>query len=240
MSLTSAIKTMISKVKIEKLGGDKQSGKIGTMFGEPFVVRVVYETTPVSGAALLFESTDYMHIGDGLTDENGRASFTAHVRMLPGNVLRMRMSLADLSKEFEQNLLSVAALFSFTPHMSDVGFEITVPGKQGQAADALKGRVSTAVSMIGYRVVSSSRYKLELTMRTTPPVKSEGFSGTLTTIKLEAAVSLIDTQAGGSIGAYSTSAMGGGRTEQDAITKAATAVTVDPMKLADLLEKIAQ
>jgi hypothetical protein len=63
ISLTSAMKTMISKVRIEKLRGDNQSGKIGTVFAEPFAVRVLYETTPITGAALVFESTDYMVLG---------------------------------------------------------------------------------------------------------------------------------------------------------------------------------
>ncbi len=240
VSFTGDMKTMISNVHMEKLRGDSQGGKVGTKFGEPFTLRVLYGSIPVTGAALVFESTDYLQLGDGVTDESGAASFTAHIRMLPGNTLRVRMSLGELSKEFERNLLSNAALFSFTPHLSDLGFEFSTQGIGGQSAEALKGRVASAVSKIGYRVLPVSRYRLDLTMHSAPPNKSEGFSGTLSTVKIEAVVTLVDKQTGATIGTYSASATGGGRTEQDAIAKAASSVTVNSMKLADLLEKVEQ
>jgi len=240
MSLTSEMRTMISKVRMEKLQGDKQSGKIGTKFGEPFAVRVLFESTPVTGAALTFESTDYVKLGDAATDERGEASFIAHVRMLPGNTLRVRMGLGELTKEFERTLVSGAAAFAYTPHLSDIGFEVSAQGMKGGSAEALKGRVASAVAKVGYRVLPSSRYRLDLAMQHAPFVKSEGFSGTLNTVKIETVVTLVDKQSGAAVGTYAASATGGGRTEQDALAKAAAAVTIDSMKLADLLEKIAQ
>jgi hypothetical protein len=239
-SLTGEMKTMISNVRIEKTRGDNQSGKVGARFAEPFAVRVLFESTAVAGAALLFESTDEVSLGDAVTDGNGEASFATHVRMLPGNALRVRMSLAGLSKEFERNLLSIAAMYSFTPHLSDQGFEIAAPELQGQPAEALKGRVASAVSTIGYRVLPVSRYRLDLSMKNDPPMKSEGFSGTLLTVKVEATVALIDKEDGAAVGTYTVKAVGGGKTEQDAVAKAAAGISVDRMKLAELLEKIEQ
>ncbi len=237
VSFTGDMKTMVSKVRIEKLRGDKQTGKVGSRFDDPFVVRVLYQSTPVSGQALRFETMDDLLLGEAATDGNGEASFTTHVRMLPGNTVRVKMSLGELSKELDRSLLSSAAIFSYTPRPSDIGFELAAPSLKGQMAETMKGKVASALSKIGYGVLPVSRYRLALSLQNTPASKSEGFSGTLYTVKVEAVVALIDKESGAAIGQYSATASGGGRTEQEAVTKAAAGLSLDRMKLAELLEK---
>ena len=57
-ALTSGIRDALSGVRIEKISGDKQKGKIGENFPEPFIVQVTANegenAVPVVGAAIVF------------------------------------------------------------------------------------------------------------------------------------------------------------------------------------------
>jgi hypothetical protein len=240
LSFTSEMKTMISKVRIEKTHGDKQTGMVGKRFIEPFAVRVLYEVTPVSGVRMSFESTENLPLGESMTDGNGEASLLANVRMLPGNTVRAKLTLAELSKEFERNLLSNAAMFSYTPRPSDIGFELSVSQMKGQTADGLKKKIADAVTKLGYKVLPSAKYRIELSLQHEEPAKQEGFSGQLVTVRVEAIATLVEKESGAVVGTYSMKGAGGGRTEPDAVAKASGTLTVDRMKFADLLEKIQQ
>jgi hypothetical protein len=240
VSLTMDMRSMLSKVRIEKLGGDDQTGKIGSRFAVPMTVRVLYDDVPVSGAALMFETTDERTLSETATDGKGQASYAGFVRSLPGNTVRVKPALGTLAKEFQQSAASSAVRFTFAPQPSDIRLEIAVTGMKGQPLENVKAAFASAAGKIGYRVAPSSRYRLDVVLRLKPASKTEGLSGTLYTIQLETISTLMDKQLNASLGSLTSTAAGGGKTEAEAAVKASGSITIDRMKLAELIEKIQQ
>ncbi|HLP18212.1 MAG TPA: hypothetical protein VK470_18280, partial [Bacteroidota bacterium] len=209
-------------------------------FSSPIVVRLEYNGVPITGAALVYESTDNAPLFETATDGKGEAAYSGCIRSLTGNTIRVKPALGELAKEFEKSALSSAALFTFTPQPSAIGIEIAVTGVQGAAADNMRSTLASAVGKIGYRIVPSSRYKLETVLHPKPASKIESLSGTLYTVQVEAVSTLTDKQSNAALGSVSSVASGGGRSESDAIAKASGSIAPDRMKLAELIEKINQ
>jgi hypothetical protein len=240
VSLTTDMQTMLSKIRIEKLRGDGQTGKIGSRFVIPMAVRVLYDDMPVSGAALIYETTDERTLSETTTDGKGEASYAGFVRSLPGNTVLVKPAFGTLSKEFQQSAASSSVRFTFAPQSSDITLEIAATGMKGQPVENVKMAFAAAAGKIGYRVAPSSRYRLEVVLRLKPASKTEGLSGIFYTVQLEAVSTLMDKQLNASLGSLSSTAAGGGKTEAEAAAKASGSITVDRMKLAELIEKIQQ
>jgi hypothetical protein len=240
VSLTADMQAMLSNMKIEKVSGDKQTGKIGSRFGVPMKVRVTYKNTVVANAPVRFETTDKTQLSETMTDEQGEAEFRGCVRSIPGSAIRVRPVLGNLEREFEQSSQGASALFSYTPQPSEIALELAVTGVKGKAAENVKSALASAVGKTGYRIVPSSRYRLEAALQAKPAAKTEGLNGTLYMVQVEAVSTLTDVQTHASLGSVASTATAGGKSESEATEKASAKLAIDRMKLAELIEKIGQ
>lgn len=240
VSLTTDMRTILAGVKLEKTEGDRQAGKIGSRFAKPLRIRALYGNVPLTGQPVLFESTDGVRLSETATDDKGEAAYAGCIRALADNIVRVKPALGALAREFDRSAVSSSAVFAYTPQPSDIGIEIAVTGARGDASGNVKAALASALGTIGYRIVPSSRYRIETALRPAPASKIEGMSGTLYTMKLEAVSTLVDKQSKAELGSLSSVATGGGKTESEAIAKASIAIRPDRMKLAELIEKIQQ
>ncbi len=243
-TISADIRKVLSDVKLQKKSGDKQKGKIGESFSEPFIVQVSINQDgtllPVTGSTIMFETSDKTLVGEVSTDDQGLASLSTTVRAMKGNGIRARLSFKTLDREFEQNLLSSAVNFSWTAEASNIAFALKIDTKSLKMASALKGTFSSAITQIGYKVVSSSKYVIQVTVDAGESSKVEGMAGTMYSVSAKIISTLIDQQAGNTIGSVIFSGKGLARSDSEATEKAVENVKIDQKDFSELLEKTLQ
>ena len=243
-TLSADIRKVLSDVKLQKKSGDKQKGKIGESFAEPLVVQVTIsqegKSVPVIGSTVVFETQDKMIVGDATSDDQGLASLSTTVRAMTGNGIRARISFKKLDREFEQNLLSSAVNFSWTAEASSTVFALKIDAKSSKTATTLKDAFSSAITHIGYKVVKSSKYVIQVTVETGESSKVEGMAGTMYSVSANVISTLVDEEAGNTIGIVTFSGKGLARSESEATEKAVSNVKISQKEISELLEKTIQ
>jgi len=234
-ALQQDIRTILSQIKIVKKSGDKQKGKIGEKFSQPFSVAVTVNGVPCSGVTVVFLLDERIKLNDVVTDENGLASFMSSVRN--GKYLKAKVSVAGIGREFDENLNQSSVLFSWTVQLSDKAFSITVNSKNKRIAENIQSKLSTAVSQIGYKVVTMSNNSIIVEISASGLNKIEGMAGTLYNLTLEATVNLKENTSNSIVGSFKFTAKGVGKSEEEALEKAATAIKIDQQELSELLQK---
>jgi hypothetical protein len=236
-ALQTDIRSFLSRVKIEKRSGDRQKGKIGSQFPQPFVVAVTANGIPVSGVAIVFTLDQKTPIGRSITDEKGIAALTTTVRAMSREGIRAQLSLQEVGREFEQNIISSSVTFTWMPEASDKAFAITVQAKNKKVGDAVQSKVAAAVTEIGYPVVTMSANALSVEITSGVPTKIEGMAGTLYNLTLDATVSYKQGASKTIVGTAKCSSKGVGKSEDEAMEKAAAGLKIDQQSLSELLQR---
>lgn len=241
MTIAADIRTVLSDVTLEKMNGDKQKGKIGESFPKPFVVRVMMKveggSVPVTGTTVVFETPDNIKIGEATTDDRGMASLSSTVRAMTGNGIQARLSIPHLGREFDQNVLSSAVNFTWKAEGSNVSYSVKILVKSVPVASDLKRVFTSAITQIGYRVVSSSKYIVEVGVESGQSSKVEGMAGTLYSVSAEITATLIDKTNDNTFGSFKFSGKGLARSEEEALLKAVGNAKINLTDLSDLLQK---
>ncbi|NUN70348.1 MAG: LPP20 family lipoprotein [Bacteroidetes bacterium] len=234
-ALQNDLRTFLSQIVLQKKSGDGQSGKIGKKLAEPVTVRVLANNVPVSGVPVQFFIDQKSILGEAVTDADGAASFSTVFRSGPG--LKARLSLPGIGREFEQNLTASSVQFGWTAQASDKAFAISVNTKNAKVEQAVAAKLSTAVSQIGYSVVTMSPFTIAVDIQTGVPSTIDGMAGTLYNVTVTATVSVKDNAKGTILGTESFSAKGVGSSEQDAVLKGAAGLKFDQGLLSELLQR---
>ncbi len=234
-ALQADIRTMLSNVRLTKKSGDGQQGTIGEKFPSPLAVAVTVGGVPCAGVPVVFVLDDKTVLGEAVTDANGTANISTIVRN--GKGIKAKLALKGLGREFEQNLNASSVVFTWTTRASDKAFSLTVTAKNKKAADAVQSKLTSAVSQIGYKVVTMSNYALTAEISAGVPNTIQGMAGTLYNLTMEVTVSLKENKSNSILGAVKFSAKGVGKSEDEALEKAAGALKISENDLADLLQK---
>lgn len=233
-ALQQDIRTILSQIKMVKKSGDNQKGKIGEKFPQPFSVAVSVNGVPSSGVTVVFLLDGRNKLDEVLTNENGIASFTSGVRN--GKGVKAKVFISGIGREFEENLNQSSVTFTWTAQVSDKAFSITVNSKNKNVAENIQTKLSTAVSQIGYKVVTMSSNSIIVEISSSGLNKIDGMAGTLFNLTLDATVNL--KNASKSItGSSKFSAKGIGKSEDEAMEKAANGLKFDLNELMELLQK---
>lgn len=240
-AVTNDIRKILSAVKLEKKSGDKQKGKIGEIFAEPFVVLVTVATegksVPVAGSIVIFESSDKTKIGDATTDDQGLVSLSTTVRAMSGNGIRARVLFESLGREFDQSLNSSAVHFTWFAASSDVSFALKVNAKSPKMNESLKSSFSSAITQIGYKVVASSKYIIEVRVEGGPSSRVDGMAGTMFNVSADVIAVLMNRESGDELGSVRFTGKGLARSESEATEKAVGNVKIGQKDISELLEK---
>jgi hypothetical protein len=234
-ALQSDIRTFLSQVKLEKKNGDNQKGKIGEKYPQPFVVSVTANGVSCSGINIVFLLDDKNTLGEETTNDKGQVSFATVIQN--GNSIKAKLSLPGIGREYEQNINSSAVNFVWTAQASDKAFSISADAKNKKIAEAVQSKFSTAISQIGYKVVTMSNNAITIDVTSGVPSKIEGMAGTLYSLTLEATVNLKDNKSNSITGSAKFTAKGVGSSEDEAMVKAANALKIDQKLLSELLQK---
>ena len=241
VALTSSVRGVLSSIHIEKLGGDKQKGRIGEKFPAPFIVRVIAveenDSVPVVGAAIVFLNLSGEQFGEALTDAKGTASCSLKVRGNIGRQLRARLSLPLLGKEFFPDVNFSSRVFNCVVLEADVAFSVKIDVRSSKVNDALRSIVVNAVTHSGYHTVDMSRFMLKVGFQSTPPTTVEGADGTLYNVSSDLTVVLIDKDSNRTLGSIIGKSQGIAKTQDGALEQSARGVKLDGSELLSLLEK---
>ena len=240
-ALTSAIRDALSNVKIEKKSGDKQKGKIGEKFAEPFVVHVGVFTgeknVPVVGAGVAFLPASGEALGEAVTDGSGDAALSISARKSIGAHIRVRLSLQSLGTEFVTNINASSTTFDCAFLDADAAFSVKMETRTGVMNEALRSVVADAVTHVGYHVVDMSRYVLRVGCQNAPPTTIEGMVGTLFSVSSDVTIVLIDKESARTLGSVILKSKGVAKTQEGALEKSARDLKIDEQILIELLEK---
>ena len=238
---TSEIRSALAMVRIEKKSGDKQRGKIGEKFPEPFVVQVTLNVDgkpiPAAGVAVAFLNAPGEILGEVVSDANGVASFSPRARGTIGSKVRSRLSLSSVEKEFSANLNSSSVEFECALLGADVAFALKIDMPPSSVSVVLRSLVSDALTRAGYQVVDMSRYQLRVTFVGAAPSAIDGMGGTLYSVSADATISLIEKEQNRILGSVSAKSKGVAKSKNEAIEKSARSLKFDEEELVSLFER---
>lgn len=239
--LQEDIRNFLSRVKIEKIGGDKQEGKTGKNFPDPMAVRVSLENAdtavPCSGVPVEFVYHDNTSLGPRITDEYGHVALFAVVRPMRGDGIRARLAIPDPGRDFGKSIEASSVNFTWTALPSDKKFVLNVTAKNGKIMAAVRSKFSDAITEAGYSIAPAAEYMLNVEVQNGIPEKVEGYSGTIYTVKLSAAATLTEIKSNTVLGSTTFTAQGVGKSESEATEKAAESLVVGEDEIGELLEK---
>jgi hypothetical protein len=240
-ALASSIRDALSCIHIEKRGGDKQQGKRGENFPEPFIVQVTANeaenTVPVVGAAIVFLNSSGEQCGEGITDAKGMATCSMKARGNIGQKLRARLFLPSVGGEFSSSLDASSTVFDCAVLEADVAFSVKVDVRSSKVNDALRSLVTNAVTRAGYHIVDMSRFMLKVDFQTAPPTTVDSLDATFTIVPSELSVMLIDKDSNRTLGSIVSKSQGVAKSQDGALEQSARGVKLDGPDLLLLLEK---
>ena len=240
-AVTSGIREALSGVRIEKISGDKQKGKIGENFPEPFVVHVTVNeggnAVPVAGAAIVFLNLAGEQFGEALTDVNGTASCLLRARRSIGRQLRARLSLPSLGKEFFSDLNFSSRVFDCVLLEADVAFSLKIDVRSSKVNDALRSIVVDAVTHAGYQIVDMSRFMLRVGFQSTPAAAVDSADGPLYSVSSGVTLMLIDKDSNRTLGSINGTSQGIAKTQDGALEQSVRGMKLQHTELVLLLEK---
>ena len=240
-ALTSTLREVLSGVRIEKMGGDKQRGKIGENFAEPFIVRVTEAmrntSVPVVGAEIVFLNASGEQFGAALTDSKGTAACTIKAKGNIGKMLRARLFLPSLGWEFSSSLNSSSAVFDCALLDADVAFSLKVDVRSSRMNDALHSLVINAVTRAGYHIVDMSRFVLRVGFQTSSPSTVDSLDGTFYIVTSDLSVVLIDKDLNRTLGTVASQSKGVATSQDGALEESVHRLKLDGPELVSLLEK---
>jgi hypothetical protein len=236
-ALQSDVREILSKVKIEKKSGDNQKGKIGEQFAQAMQVVVKYENVMCSGVPVEFVYNEKNVLGKTVTDANGVALLSTSIRPMAGEGIKARIAIAELGREYEKNVATSAVSFSWSAAASDKKFSLAVNSTSSKISDAIKRKITEAVSSSGYQIVPSSPLQLSVDAKAGVPGKVEGMAGTIYSITLDVTISVVESATKTVRGSAKFSAKGVGKSEDEAAEKAAAVFQINQKEFAELLEK---
>jgi hypothetical protein len=236
-ALQTDIRTLLSQINVVKKGGDNQKGKIGEKFSKPFSVAVTVQGIPCAGVTVIFQLDEKNVLGQAITDDKGMASFQTTIRAAKSDGIRAILSIKDLGREFNENLVSSSVSFNWSAESSNKTFVLEILSSNKKIADALRSKLSTSISQIGYKTVTKSNNIISVEVQGGPVNQIEGMAGTLYNLTLEVLVNLKDNSSNSTLGSIKVTSKGVGISEDDAMEKAASGLKIDQNELAILLEK---
>jgi hypothetical protein len=240
-ALTSSVRDALAKVRILKKSGDKQRGKIGEKFPEPFVVQVTLvadeKPVPAAGVAVSFLNASGESVGEVITDAEGVATFSVQVRGNIGSQVRARLSLQMLGREFASNLNSSSVAFGCVLLDADVAFALKAEMLTVGPSDLLRSVVSNAVTHIGYHVVDMSRFALRVRFQSAQPTSIDGMGGTLFSVSSDVTIILTDKESNRILGSVGARSKGVAKSKEDALEKSIRELKINEQDLVSLLEK---
>jgi hypothetical protein len=238
--IESEIRSLISKIKIEKFSGDNQFGKIGEELPEPLVVRVFYQgdvAVPIANANVIFAYKTGEVIERATTDEKGMASVRAIAMGKRTNSVVASFSIQGLPSEYARVISQVKVEFTYTTSAEAIPtVSVSLKGaKEDRLIFDVMKKLTQAIERNGYKVEDEARFVVggDISSRVVSTV--QGVGGMLYTVEAELNLFLKDLENGQIIGSMSVKSRAVGKSEREAYEKALKGIKFSNKEIAEML-----
>ncbi len=224
-TVLTKIRKLISKIKLERLSGDKQTAQNGKLLSEPFVVKVSLRqhggAIPVKNLRLALKDEDNKVIERQYTDDRGEARFWVYAvgedkgKIAAGiDLLRipsvLKRDFRDTQTTFNYNIISV-------PSMT---FSVQVRDEKGKRLDTVENIVAKSVQDAGHHVSDDAPFLLSGTVTIDDTHQIDGLDGPQHLVKTELTLFIMEKQSGEKVGSVTLTGKGMHKeSEQKALDK---------------------
>jgi len=239
--IESEIRSLISKIKIEKVSGDNQVAVVGQELPEPLVVRVVYQgdvVVPIPNASVVFAYKNGEVIERTTTDEEGTASVRAiALGKKAKNVIVASFSIPGLPSEYARVLSQIKSEFSYATGAGEVpSVSVSLKGaKEDKLIFDVMKRLTQEIEKNGYKIEDEARFVVggDISSRVVSSV--QGVGGMLYTVEAELDLFLKDIETGQIVGSMSVKSRAVGKSEKEAYQKALKGMKFSSKDLVEML-----
>jgi len=238
--IESEIRDLISRIKIEKVSGDNQVGRIGEELPEELVVKVFYQgnvLVPIVNANVVFAYKTGEVIERTTTDEQGIASIKAIAMGKRANQIIASFSIPGLPSEYARIISQIKAEFTYTTS-AEMTPSVTVSlkgAKEDKLIFDVMKKLTQAIEKNGYKVEDEARFVVGGDIGSRVVSSVQGVGGMLYTVEAELNLFLKDLESGQIIGSMSVKSRAVGKSERDAYEKALKGMKFSNKELVEML-----
>ncbi|CUT04325.1 LPP20 family lipoprotein [Candidatus Kryptobacter tengchongensis] len=238
--IESEIRDLISRIKIEKVSGDNQVGRIGEELPEELVVKVFYQgnvLVPIVNANVVFAYKTGEVIERTTTDEQGIASIKAIAMGKRANQIIASFSIPGLPSEYARIISQIKAEFTYTTS-AEMTPSVTVSlkgAKEDKLIFDVMKKLTQAIEKNGYKVEDEARFVVGGDIGSRVVSSVQGVGGMLYTVEAELNLFLKDLESGQIIGSMSIKSRAVGKSERDAYEKALKGMKFSNKELVEML-----
>jgi len=238
--IESEIRDLISRIKIEKVSGDNQVGRIGEELPEELVVKVFYQgnvLVPIVNANVVFTYKTGEVIERTTTNEQGIASIKAIAMGKRANQIIASFSIPGLPSEYARIISQIKAEFTYTTS-AEMTPSVTVSlkgAKEDKLIFDVMKKLTQAIEKNGYKVEDEARFVVGGDIGSRVVSSVQGVGGMLYTVEAELNLFLKDLESGQIIGSMSVKSRAVGKSERDAYEKALKGMKFSNKELVEML-----
>ncbi len=238
--IESEIRDLISRIKIEKVSGDNQVGRIGEELPEELVVKVFYQgnvLVPIVNANVVFAYKTGEVIERTTTNEQGIASIKAIAMGKRANQIIASFSIPGLPSEYARIISQIKAEFTYTTS-AEMTPSVTVSlkgAKEDKLIFDVMKKLTQAIEKNGYKVEDEARFVVGGDIGSRVVSSVQGVGGMLYTVEAELNLFLKDLESGQIIGSMSVKSRAVGKSERDAYEKALKGMKFSNKELVEML-----
>jgi len=187
-AILSEVRKVLGKIKIEKVSGDKQSGKSGRLLSEPLVVRVYYKKDDVSmpDVRLKLKDNDGKTTDRQYTGDKGQAGFWAYALGNEKGRMTISIDLRKIPEVFRRDIKEVSTTFKYEiSETVPVAFTVKIVDENDRRIDKVERIISQSVIKAGHHISDVAPFWLTGKMEPVEAHKIDGFDGAMYQVKTE-------------------------------------------------------
>ncbi|MBT3231396.1 MAG: LPP20 family lipoprotein [Calditrichaeota bacterium] len=238
-AILSEVRKVLGKIKLEKISGDKQLGKNGSLLAEPLVVRVCYGKNEIvmPDVRLRLKDED-RKTGERLyTDKNGSTEFWVEALGDKKGKASISLDPRKIPPVFKRDLSDLEVAFKFDiSESTPLSFTINITDEKGERIEEAESTIAKSVTKLGHYINEDAPFLLTGKMVPIEANEIDGFDGKMYQAKTELDLFLKVKASNESVGSISVSANGlDKRSEKKAIRKSYKKLKIGKKQMAKLL-----
>lgn len=238
-AILSEVRKVLGKIKLEKVSGDEQLGKNGSLLAEPLVVRVYYGKNEIvmPDVRLRLKDED-RQTGERLyTDNDGKAEFWVEALGSKNGKASISLDPRKIPPVFKRDLSDLEVIFDFDiSETTPLSFTINITDEKGDRIEKAESTIAKSVTRLGHHINEDAPFWLTGKMIPIEANEIDGFDGKMYQAKTELDLFLKVKASNESVGSISITADGlDKKSGKEAIEKSYKMLKIGKKQMAKLL-----
>ncbi len=241
-AILSRARTVLSRVSLQRVSGDGQSGKIGVPLPEPFVVMAEYEVSsgkvvPMADVRLSLRDEDNDVLDRQYTCVKGKASFRTCAIGKDKGKATVSLDLAQLPAVLKRDLKRMQVTFKYDVlSVEPMSFSVEVFDGAGGRVGVMERTVIRSVESAGHSVSAEAPLLLTGRLQQLESQQVEGIGGPQYMVRTELTLFVKEKSSGEKVGSIALTATGLDKSsEKAAALKSYKKFTISRNKMSKML-----